>query len=101
MRDRLNELFGPGGSFRVTLGRSTADEAVFADTVADTIAWEVASSLSDRSPEAGRHEVARDPIAEHEALWRHIEEELLIRRTGDDALEVELPSHSTVRRAAA
>lgn len=100
MRDRLNELFGPGGSFRITLGRATADDAVFVDTVADTVAWEVAHSLIAPTERAGRHEVARDPMAEHEALWRHIEQELLIRRTGDDALEVTLPSHSAARRAA-
>lgn len=87
MRERLMELFGPGGSFRVTLGRATADEAFFASTVADTVAWQVAAAVetgADAS-EAPRHEVEADPQAEHEALWAHVEAELLIRRTGPNA----------------
>ena len=45
MSERLFELFGPGGSFRITLGRASADDAVFVSTVSDTIAWQVAASL--------------------------------------------------------
>lgn len=85
MRDRLMELFGPGGSFRVTLGRATADEAYFAATVADTVAWQVAAAVEGKPVETPRHEVAADPQAEHEALWAHVEAELLIRRTGPNA----------------
>jgi hypothetical protein len=85
MRERLMQLFGPGGSFRVTLGRATPGEALFASTVADTVAWEVASGVSARPAEAARHEVAADPQAEHEAIWAHVEAELLIRRTGPNA----------------
>ena len=97
MRERLVELFGPGGSFRITLGRPTADDAVFTETVAQTIAWSVASSLESR-PAKSTH-AAPTSMREHEELWREIEEQLLIRRTGDDALEVSLPAaHS--RRAA-
>lgn len=118
MRDRLMELFGPGGSFRVTLGRATTDEAFFASTVADTVAWEVAAAVetSGASAEAPRHEVAADAQAEHEALWAHVEAELLIRRTGpnaflddvdivatpenvDDAAFAEEPAHAGVRAA--
>lgn len=103
MRERLIELFGPGGSFRITLGRPTADDAVFTETVAQTIAWSVAASLESRparmSQTASSH-AAPSSMREHEELWREIEEQLLIRRTGDDALEVSLPAtHS--RRAAA
>ena len=87
MRERLLELFGPGGSFRVTLGRATADEAFFAATVAETVAWQVAAAVESGSTatEAPRHEVESDPQAEHEALWSHVEAELLIRRTGPNA----------------
>lgn len=109
MRARLLELFGPGGSFRVTLGRATAEEGVFAATVADTVAWQVAAVVEGASAEAPRHEVASDPQAEHEALWAHVESELLIRRTGPDAFlddvdivatpEAELPVHAGVRAA--
>lgn len=91
MRARLFELFGPGGSFRITLGRPTTDDAVFVSTVADTVAWEVASSLAAPRAEPARR--AADPEvlqAEHEELWRHIEEALLIRRTGPDSVEVDV-----------
>lgn len=91
MRARLFDLFGPGGSFRITLGRPTADDAVFVSTVADTVAWEVASSLSAPREAPANH--AADPAvlqAEHDELWRHIEEALLIRRTGPDSVEVDV-----------
>jgi hypothetical protein len=82
MRQRLFELFGPGGSFRVTLGRATPGEAVFASTVADTVAWDIASALGAQKATPARHETPRDPQSEHEELWSQIESELLIRRTG-------------------
>ncbi len=85
MRERLLELFGPGGSFRVTLGRATVDEAYFAATVADTVAWQVAAAVEGKPAETPRHEVAVDPQAEHEKLWARVEAELLIRRTGPNA----------------
>lgn len=91
MRDRLFELFGPGGSFRVTLGRPTADDAVFVSTVSDTVAWEVASALTAPRLTAGRR--AADPElrqAEHDELWHHIEQALLIRRTGPDSIEADV-----------
>ena len=91
MRTRLFELFGPGGSFRITLGRPTADDAVFVSTVADTVAWEVASALS--APRAAPAHHTADPAvlqAEHDELWRHIEESLLIRRTGPDSVAVDV-----------
>ncbi|CAN5436786.1 hypothetical protein BH10ACT7_BH10ACT7_10480 [soil metagenome] len=100
MRARLNELFGPGGSFRITLGRATLDDAVFTDTVADTVAWEVAGALENYTATsvaepAGKHSDP-DPVAEHEALWRHIEEELLIRRTGPDSVAVDVDREVSV-----
>jgi hypothetical protein len=85
MRERLTELFGPGGSFRVTLGRATVDEAYFAATVADTVAWQVAAAVEGKPVETPRHEVVGDRQAEHEALWDRVEAELLIRRTGPNA----------------
>ena len=91
MRSRLFELFGPGGSFRITLGRPTADDAVFVSTVADTVAWDVASALAAPRAEPARR--AADPAilqAEHDELWRHVEEALLIRRTGPDSVEVDV-----------
>ena len=95
MRERLFELFGPGGSFRITLGRATSDDAVFVSTVADTISWEVASSLvAPRTERARRVADSAQLTAEHEALWRHVETELLIRRTGPDTLEVDAPLRS-------
>ncbi len=82
MRQRLYSLFGPGGSFRVTLGRATPAEAVFASTVADTVAWDTAVGLGEVRNTSARHALLRDPQAEHEAIWAQIEAELLIRRTG-------------------
>ncbi|MEP6480647.1 MAG: hypothetical protein ABJA94_01425 [Rhodoglobus sp.] len=104
MRQRLLELFGPGGSFRVSLGRATADEGFFAETIAETVAWEVAAAVEGKAAPVGaaaggsrsagilgadapapRHGVVADPQAAHEALWSHVEAELLIRRTGPNA----------------
>ncbi len=101
MRERLIELFGPGGSFRVTLGRATPEEALFAQTVAHTVAWEVAATVESAGQASGpaRHEVISDPQLEHEVLWAHVEAELLIGRTGpnaflDDVESVATPAHS-------
>jgi hypothetical protein len=80
MRDRLAELFGPGGSFRVTLGRASTDEALFVSAVADTVAWEVAGAF-DRHPAAGQHRDAVMDAPENEQLWAHVESELLRLRT--------------------
>jgi hypothetical protein len=86
MRERLFELFGPGGSFRITLGRASTEDALFVSTVADTVAWDVASSL-ETVETAGAH---RDEAAfEPDAVWKHIETELLSRRTSDDSVPVE------------
>jgi hypothetical protein len=86
MRGRLLELFGPGGSFRITLGRATTDDAVFVSTVADTVAREVAKVFTSRESH-GRRVADTDAVAEHEALWAQIEYELLQRRTGPDSID--------------
>ena len=80
MRERLYTLFGPGGSFRVTLGRATADEALFASTVADTAAWLVANSLEVDAPAEARRAI-ENLAPEHEDIWAHVESELLSSRT--------------------
>jgi hypothetical protein len=85
MRERLNELFGPGGSFRVTLGRATQDDAIFVSTVADTIAWDVAAALdtalNERGERANPRRAAQEmPADEHDEIWKHVEDELLRRR---------------------
>jgi hypothetical protein len=85
MRLRLVELFGPGGSFRITLGRPTGEDAVFVETVADTIAWDVAASI-DRTAHEPRRLSDQLPEDEHEAIWKHVEEELLRRRTETDSI---------------
>lgn len=85
MRERLLELFGPGGSFRITLGRPTGEDAVFVETVADTIAWDVAAAM-DRAEHHPRRLADQLPEAEYEAIWRHVEEELLRRRTETDSI---------------
>jgi hypothetical protein len=80
MRARLNELFGPGGSFKVTLGRATADDALFVSTVADTIAWDVAAAIDEHEHATPRRLSDQLPAEEHEAMWKHVEDELLKRR---------------------
>lgn len=91
MRERLFALFGPGGSFRITLGRATPDDAVFVSTVADTVAWDVAAALTAPRAEPAHHAASpAERQAEHDELWRHIEEALLIRRTGPDSVEVDV-----------
>jgi hypothetical protein len=89
VHDRLGELFGPGGSFRITLGRPTAEDALFVDTVAETIAWQVAAALGATATPRAQHAAEPDSAAdasadEHEQLWAHIEREVLLRRRQDD-----------------
>ena len=88
VHDRLGELFGPGGSFRITLGRPTPDDALFVDTVAETIAWQVAAALGAASATRAQHAAAGDTTRdEHDELWAHIEHEVLRRRQdGDQAV---------------
>lgn len=107
MRERLFALFGPGGSFRVTLGRAGADDAVFVSTVADTIAWDVAAALEPTpevdaptagaeapadehtAPMTGRRANPIDPEEEeYRRIWKHVEAELLRRRNDEDSIDV-------------
>ena len=90
MRAKLFEMFGPGGSFTISLNRATLDDAQFVSTVADTVAWQVASELTQPRAKPARR-VAEPAVAqaEHEALWRHIESELDIRSTGPETIEAD------------
>ena len=88
MRKKLFDMFGPGGSFTISLARGGVEDAQFVSTVADTVAWEVASELS--TPRESKARRAADPATtpeDHEALWRHIESELDIRSTGPEMIE--------------
>lgn len=110
MRDRLFALFGPGGSFRISLGRPGADDAVFVSTVADTIAWDVAAALEPTAdvttaqavePAVGRRANPLDPEEEeYLRTWRHVEAELLRRRNDEDSLDVSVPAAHSAHRAA-
>jgi len=109
MRDRLFALFGPGGSFRISLGRPGADDAVFVSTVADTIAWDVAAGLepgaraADESTEhaSGRRANPLDPEEEeYRRIWKHVEAELLRRRNDEDSLDVTVSAARSAHRAA-
>ncbi|MBC7590531.1 MAG: hypothetical protein H7226_05735 [Salinibacterium sp.] len=82
MRARLIDMFGPGGSFRITMGRPAADDDFFVATVADTIAHEVATAFNPVRETEGRRVASTTPMAQHEKLWKHIERELGIRTTG-------------------
>ncbi len=88
MKQRLFELFGPGGSFTVTLGRATAEDAVFVSTLAETVAWQVAAALEPTPRHEAQHSRVAEAQPEHEILWAHIEKELLRQRTGDESLTV-------------
>ena len=90
MRERLFEMFGPGGSFRITLGRATAEDAVFVSTVADTISHHVATAFNPSRESAGRRVAAPTTIAEQDELWHEIEQTLLVRRTGPDSVDVDV-----------
>lgn len=83
---RLFDLFGPGGSFRITLGRATTDDATFVSTVADTIAWQVAASLVIEPATSGHHSAPQLDEHEHDYLWRHIEAELLEQRQAAESI---------------
>ncbi len=96
VHDRLGELFGPGGSFRVSLGRATAEDAVFVDTVAETIAWQVAAALGATAQPRSQHAADEEPRSEHEELWAHVERELVRRRRADASAPAE---QQTVRAA--
>jgi hypothetical protein len=98
MRERLFEMFGPGGSFRITLGRATADDSVFVSTVADTIAHHVATAFNPSRETVGRRVAAPSTIAEHDELWHEIEETLLVRRTGPDSVDVDVEREVTAAR---
>jgi len=84
--ERLFDLFGPGGSFRITLGRATTDDATFVSTVAQTIAWQVAATLVIEPEASGHHTAAQPAEAEHDYLWRHIETELLEQRQAAESI---------------
>lgn len=90
MRAELFRLFGPGGSFTITLGHATGDDAVFVSTVADSIAWQVAAAMEPERAHEPQHVdvTAADPVPEHELFWKHVESELLRQRTGDAAIPV-------------
>lgn len=86
MSERLFEMFGPGGSFRITLGRASTDDAVFVSTVSDTIAWQVAATLVLEPPVAGHHAAAQ--ADQRDELWRHIEAEVLAQRRAAESASV-------------
>jgi acyl transferase domain-containing protein len=98
MRERLFEMFGPGGSFRITLGRATAEDAVFVSTVADTVAHHVATAFNPQRESSGRRVAAATTMAEHDELWKQIETELLVRRTGPDSVDVDVEREVTAAR---
>lgn len=77
MQKRLLDLFGPGGSFTVTLGRGTQDESMFASTVAHTIAWDVAAHLGEVRVNAPRRSAVVEPAPEHRVIWDYVEDELV------------------------
>lgn len=98
MRERLFEMFGPGGSFRITLGRAPAEDAVFVSTVADTVAHHVATAFNPERESTGRRVAAATTMAEHDELWQEIEQTLLVRRTGPDSVDVDVEREVTAAR---
>ena len=98
LRERLLELFGPGGNFRVTVGSASVDDAVFISTVADRIAHNVATAFNPARSSEGRRVAAPTTMAEHDELWNKIESDLLVRRTGPDSVEVDVEREVTAAR---
>ncbi len=96
MRERLIDMFGPGGSFRITMGRPAADDAFFVTTIADTIAHEVATAFNPVRVTEGRRVAATTPMAEHERLWQHIEGELGIKTTGPATIAADVDRQVTI-----
>jgi hypothetical protein len=96
MRDRLIDMFGPGGSFRITMGRPAADDAFFVATIADTIAHEVAAAFNPVRVTEGRRVAESAPMAEHERLWKHIEGELGIVTTGPATIAADVDREITI-----
>jgi hypothetical protein len=47
--ERANSMFGPGSSFTVTLRMGDESNAIFAETVAETLAWDVSLGLDTYS----------------------------------------------------
>jgi len=87
MRAKLVEMFGPGGSFTVSMGQASADDALFVDTVAETIAWDIANGVEAAKPRAPRRVAEVVPEARHEVIWRYVEEELARRSEPVEARE--------------
>ena len=91
MRDRLIQLFGAGGNFRVSLGSATSDDAVFVATLADTIALDIATRMSPVRETAGRRAAVSEQD-EHAAIWKHVEEQFDMASTGPEAFLADLGS---------
>jgi hypothetical protein len=76
MSARLVEMFGPGGSFRVTLARPGNDEALFVQAVADTIAWDVASGFHYTPAREAQHRVFAIDEPATPDLWAHVQAQM-------------------------
>ncbi|CAN5157131.1 hypothetical protein BH09ACT5_BH09ACT5_17310 [soil metagenome] len=90
MRERLIEMFGAGGSFTITLGRASSEDAVFVSTIAETIAQQVATAFNPVRESAGRRVAAPTTISEHDELWQQMESEHVVPRTGPDSVEADV-----------
>lgn len=90
MRERLVQMFGPGGIFRISIGAADADDAAFVSTVVDSVAQQVAAAFNPERATAGRRVAAPTTMSEHEQLWQQLEEDLLVRRTGPDSVGVDV-----------
>ena len=90
MRERLLDMFGAGGNFRISLGSATADDAVFVSVIADTIAQHVTAAFTPVREAPARRVAAPTTFAEQQELWQEIEAGLEVRRTGPDSVEVDV-----------
>jgi hypothetical protein len=47
--ERANAMFGPGSSFAVTLRSGNEADAMFTETVIETLAWDISLGLDTRA----------------------------------------------------
>jgi hypothetical protein len=61
VRERLASAFGPRGMWSVNMKDRDAVDAIFAETVSESLAWDVATQLAP--PKKSRHQAAAETKA--------------------------------------
>ena len=85
VQERLLELFGPGGSFSVTVGRARPEDGIFVSTISEMIAHDVATAFNPPTKETAGRRAARDAQVEHASVWERVDADLKIASSGPNA----------------